>query len=287
MDIIEFQNKLKDIQTLALNNGKQVRAGLVEKFFGEEDMDQEKLQKVYDYLEVQGIRVTGRTGDREDAGQGPVPHIEKKQERVPLTAEEEEYLKEYLKAFGFEENLRDRQELLLACKRNEEGARESLVKACQRELADMARDLNCREVLFADLLSEANTALLMALEELKNVTEEEAAEKWLMHKVRNLVEEFLEEQTRQKREDNFLVEKVQNLEERVKALTEDENVKYSVEELGTAYVMDKGKKPCVPGCFRAICLEEKPDTAASFLNFLKVFTVFSLIVFIIRSIVFI
>ena len=238
MDIIEFQNKLKDIQTLALNNGKQVRAELVEKFFGEEDMDQEKLQKVYDYLEVQGIRVTGRTGDREDAGQGPVPHIEKKQERVPLTAEEEEYLKEYMKAFGFEENLRDRQELLLACKRNEEGARESLVKACQRELADVARDLNCREVLFADLLSEANTALLMALEELKNVTEEEAAEEWLMHKVRSLVEEFLEEQTRQKREDNFLVEKVQNLEERVKALTEGENVKYSVEELAVFLDME-------------------------------------------------
>ena len=32
MDINEFQNKLKDIQTLALNNGKQVRADLVEKF---------------------------------------------------------------------------------------------------------------------------------------------------------------------------------------------------------------------------------------------------------------
>ena len=60
MDIHEFQNKLKDIQTLALNNGKQVRAELVEKFFGEEDMDREKLQKVYDYLEVQGIHVTGR-----------------------------------------------------------------------------------------------------------------------------------------------------------------------------------------------------------------------------------
>ena len=52
-----------------------------------------------------------------------------------------------------------------------------------------------------------------------------------MHKVRSLVEEFLEEQTRQKREDNFLVEKVQNLEERLKALTEDDNIKYTVEEL--------------------------------------------------------
>lgn len=63
------------------------------------------------------------------------------------------------------------------------------------------------------------------------MTEEEAAEEWLMHKVRSLVEEFLEEQTRQKREDNFLVEKVQNLEERLKALTEDDNIKYTVEEL--------------------------------------------------------
>ena len=53
-----------------------------------------------------------------------------------------------------------------------------------------------------------------------------------------LVEEFLEEQTRQKREDNFLVEKVQNLEERVKALTEDENVKYSVEELAVFLDME-------------------------------------------------
>ena len=33
MDIIEFQNKLKEVQTLALNNGKKVKAALVEKFF--------------------------------------------------------------------------------------------------------------------------------------------------------------------------------------------------------------------------------------------------------------
>ena len=32
MDIIEFQNKLKEVQTLALNNGKKVKAALVEIF---------------------------------------------------------------------------------------------------------------------------------------------------------------------------------------------------------------------------------------------------------------
>ena len=91
MDIIEFQNKLKDIQTLALNNGKQVRAELVEKFFGDEGMDQDKLQKVYDYLEVQGIHVTGK-GEKNKEEEQP---SEKKRESVPLTGEEEDYLKEY------------------------------------------------------------------------------------------------------------------------------------------------------------------------------------------------
>ena len=67
---------------------------------------------------------------------------------------------------------------------------------------------------------------------------EELSELRLMEKVRRLVEEFLEDQTRQKREDNFLVEKVQNLEERVKALTDDDNVKYSVEELSAFLDME-------------------------------------------------
>ena len=82
MDIHEFQNKLKDIQTLALNNGKQVRAELVEKFFGEEGMDREKLQKVYDYLEVQGIHVTGRK--EEDAGNRKKPLLSGKSRKAYL-----------------------------------------------------------------------------------------------------------------------------------------------------------------------------------------------------------
>lgn len=235
MDIIEFQNKLKDIQTLALNNGKQVQPELVQKFFGEEDMDQEKLEKVFDYLEVQGIRVLGREGKKGEEPQIP----EKKREILPLTVEEEEYLREYLKAFGFEENLRDRQELIWACLRREEGAKERLLKACQRDLADIARELNTGEVLFADLLSEANTAFLTVLEELEEQEEKaNLSEDWILYKVRASVEDYLEEQTRQKREDHFLVEKVQNLEEKVKALTEDGNVKYSIEELSAFLDME-------------------------------------------------
>ena len=50
MDIQRFQEKLKDIQTLAMQNGKQVHRELVEQFFEEPGMDKDKLQKVYDFL---------------------------------------------------------------------------------------------------------------------------------------------------------------------------------------------------------------------------------------------
>ena len=233
MDIQEFQNKLKDIQTLALNNGKQVRAELVEKFFGEEGMDREKLQKVYDYLEVQGIHVTGRK-EEESRKQEEAVSVRKKRESVPLTSEEEEYLRDYLKTFGFEDNLLDRQELLRRCAAGEASARESLVRTCQRELADIAREMNCEEV---DLLGEANMAFLSALDTLEGVQEENLEES-LWREVSRLMEMFLEEQTQQKKEDHFLVEKVQNLEEKLKTITEDGNIKYTIEELSAFLDMD-------------------------------------------------
>ena len=45
MDIIEFQNKLKEVQTLALNNGKKVKAALVEKFFEGDDITQDNYRR--------------------------------------------------------------------------------------------------------------------------------------------------------------------------------------------------------------------------------------------------
>ena len=59
-----------------------------------------------------------------------------------------------------------------------------------------------------------------------------------MNEIRSTIRLFLEEQNQQKKEDDILVEKVRNLEARVKELTEDEDVKYSVEELAVFLDMD-------------------------------------------------
>ena len=61
---------------------------------------------------------------------------------------------------------------------------------------------------------------------------------WLLEEAKSAMRLFIEDMTQQKKEDNILVEKVRNLEARVKELTEDENIKYSVEELAAFLDMD-------------------------------------------------
>ena len=94
MDINQFQEKLKDIQTLAMQNGKKVHTELVEQFFDEPGMDKDKLQKVYDFLEVQGIYVEGYSKSRSKEAEADVPA-----EILALTPEEEAFLEEYRQGF--------------------------------------------------------------------------------------------------------------------------------------------------------------------------------------------
>lgn len=248
MDIIQFQNKLKEIQTLALNNGKKVQAVLVEKFFEDEEIDREKLQKVYDYLEIQGIRVEGAEERKQEEPVRADEKARKEEEyqEVPLTAEEEEFLEEYMETFaGRSEN---REELLEAFLKGKEEAREGLVRSFQKEVVFEARRRNREEIFFGDLLQEGNMGLLGALDRAvqgKGPKSGEAVEAWILEEIQNTMRLFIEEQTQQKREDQILVEKVRNLEAKMKELTEEENVKYSVEELAVFLDMDQEEMEAV------------------------------------------
>ncbi|MEE1444398.1 MAG: RNA polymerase subunit sigma-70 [Blautia sp.] len=227
MNIQEFQDKLKEIQTLAMKNGKQVQAELVQQFFGEEGMDQEKLKKVFDFLEMQGITVHGYSKKCE------VTQKVEEVLQVPLTAEEEEYLEEYLETLGEIEGF-DREQLLADFIAGED-VKESILKSYQKEVVQIAKELHSGEIFFGDLLQEGNMGLLMALEQ---AAAQEEIHTWLMSEIRSSIRLFMEEQSQQKKEDDILVEKVRNLEAKVKELTEDEDVKYSVEELAAFLDMD-------------------------------------------------
>ena len=115
MEIKEFQEKLSETLGLAVKNGKKIHADTVEGIFGGNGLSEGQMQKVYEYLAIQGIQVDGkatgsRTGsilDREErsginvrAENGSTDSIAENSEadsksEKALTPEEAEYLEEY------------------------------------------------------------------------------------------------------------------------------------------------------------------------------------------------
>ena len=116
MDVKEFQNKLKEIQEVAKAQGNTLKAGQIRECFAGGDLDRNQLLGVLKYLTTRGIEIEGAAVQAEETQE------EKKQ--IPLTGEEEDYLK---------------------------------------EAADLAVEMNAEEIFLGDLIQEANVSLMQAL----------------------------------------------------------------------------------------------------------------------------
>ena len=90
MDVQEFQNKLKEIQKVAKDQGDSLTAARIRETFGGSDLNRDQLMGVLRYLSTRGISIEGIA-----AGE---PAEVKEKKKVPLTPEEEVYLKEYTEA---------------------------------------------------------------------------------------------------------------------------------------------------------------------------------------------
>ena len=73
MEIKEFQQKLQDIQRLAVNNGRKISREVVEDFFAGDGLNETQLQKVYDYLTIQGIHTDEEKKKAEKVSEPEMP----------------------------------------------------------------------------------------------------------------------------------------------------------------------------------------------------------------------
>ncbi|MDC7289894.1 hypothetical protein NXH76_19045 [Blautia schinkii] len=253
MDVSQFQEKLSGICALAAENDKTLTTAQVREYFDGMDLDKSQLLKVLQYLKVQGIGIEGI-----DAPEGGVVSAQNKDdtpeaEAVPLTPEEEAYLREYKSGMsdGNTKGGRTVDELFRDLSRGEQSAREVLARLYLPVAADLAVQMNCRELHLADLIQEANVSLLTALGrklpagQSAGSNQDEPVEKddaWLRGEIRGGIRRAIEEQGQRKFEDDCLVAKVQTLEAAIKELTEDDEegeTKLSVEELAIILEMDE------------------------------------------------
>lgn len=234
MNIAEFQEKLNGICVLAEENGKTLTQEQIREYFAGIELDTEQLVKILQYLKIKGITIEGAENVKEN--QEAVPEVNAGT-KVPLTPEEKEYLKEYLN--GFPEVSGDEKEmdaLFAALGDGDTLAAASLVQAYLPEAAKMAAEMNCSEIHLADLIQEANVALLTALEEPEPKVKDDS---WLRLAVRKGITAAIEAQTEQNFQDECLVAKVEKLESAVRELTDDDGeTRFSVDELAVILDME-------------------------------------------------
>ena len=124
--------------------------------------------------------------------------------------------------------------LFQAFAKGDTAAEGALTQFYMAQAAQMAAELNCEEIYLADLIQEANLALLAALKETETQQKNDA---WMRGRIRSGILHAIEEQTQQKFRDDYLVSKVENLESAVKELTDDDDTtKFTIDEL--AVILD-------------------------------------------------
>lgn len=231
MDVREFQEKLKEIQETARNQSGNLKAEQIRETFGNAGLDSSQQAGVLRYLTSQGISIEGA-----DAGKDKEQQEERQE--VPLTAEEKAYFREYMDGLPREEGEEDREALFAKLAGGSREASQRLAALYMKEAARLAAEMNTEEIFIADMIQEANLALMQALE---NAGSAQRDEEWLLAEIRKGLEEVCREQKQQKFRDDSLVARVEKLESAVRELSDDEDDArnaFSINELAIILDMD-------------------------------------------------
>lgn len=235
MDVVQFQEKLRNICELGKQNGNMLTHEQIREHFASTDLETSQMLKVLQYLKLQGIMIEGDTApvETEEVGEA---EPESKGTSTPLTSEEEAYLKDYLAEVsnGKEVSPEMLHTLFENLADGDAIAEAALTSIYLPVAANMAADMNCTEIQLADLIQEANVVLLTALSDPETERKDDA---WLRLQLRKGIIAAIEEQTQQKFQDDCLVTKVEKLESAVKDLTDDDGEnRFTIDEL--AVILD-------------------------------------------------
>lgn len=201
-DRLQFQKKLSGLVRLCNEKGRMIEIDEVEAYFGEDGLTDEQMELVYDFLLSQKIIVKGYV----KKGGTVKPASDDAHKQGILSSEEEKYLKTY------EAEMRTMPE-------------DNSLSYYLPKVVEIARELHRPEVFLGDLIQEGNVGLMLAMEK------EDTAEEEILAMVQQSMEALLEEQTEVKVRDRKMVERVQELDELIKKLTEEMGRKVSVDEL--------------------------------------------------------
>lgn len=155
---LAFKSRLEQLLGLAKEKKGVLEQSDISEAFADLELDQVKIEQIYDYLEAQNIDVIGSLSDLDE------------EEQMDFTLPEgihiDDPVRMYLKEIGKVPLLSAEEEIALA-QRMEEGdeeAKKRLAEANLRLVVSIAKRYVGRGMLFLDLIQEGNLGLIKAVE---------------------------------------------------------------------------------------------------------------------------
>lgn len=220
----EFLEKLKELLDIAAVNGNRITAEEVDVFFGENELSEEQMLLVYDYLLAQKISVVGYMKETELKGQT------EESVQVEYTSGEKEYLEEYRRELSgiSPEEEGEKERLFKAAAAGDALAKSRLTELYLSTVLGIAEQMHSEEIFLGDLVQEGNVSLLLALDLLEHA---ENAEQYLLEEIRRGMEQLIEEQREQKRCDRKMEQEVNHLDDALHQLAEEKGRAVTIDEL--------------------------------------------------------
>lgn len=213
---IEFGKTLELVRGIAREQGNCISKEQVEESFAALELDDDKLELVFDYLKKHGI------------GIGEPLNLEEY-----LSEDEVDYLEEYLGQLKElpEVSEGEKEAITLSAMAGDLDAQKSLINIFLPQVVEIAKLYAGQGVFLEDLIGEGNVAVAMGVTMLGALEHAGEAQGMLAKMVMDAMEEYIAENAEEVKKYRKIADKVNKVADKANELSKDLHRKVTVEEL--------------------------------------------------------
>ena len=213
---IEFGKTLELVRDIAREQGNCISKEQVEEAFAALELNDDKLELVFDYLKKHGIGI-GEPLNPEEY----------------LSEEEVDYLEEYLNQLKELPEVSDgeKEATTLSAMAGDLDAQRSLINIFLPQVVEIAKLYAGQGVFLEDLIGEGNVAVAMGVTMLGALEHASEAQGMLAKMVMDAMEEYIAENDEEVKKYRKIADKVNKVADKANELSKDLHRKVTVEEL--------------------------------------------------------
>lgn len=213
---ILFAQTLEQVRRLAKEQGNCVSEEQVREAFAEQELNENQMQMVFDYLVKHKVGI-GQPIDPDEF----------------LTEEERDYLQDYLNEIAAlpSYSAGELEAFTISAMAGEVEAQQKLVQGYLKDVIDIAKLYTGQGVFLEDLIGEGNVALAMGVSMLGSLEKPSEAQGMLAKLMMDTMEDYIQENAASAKTDRKVADKVNLVADKARELAEELHRKVTPEEL--------------------------------------------------------